>query len=135
MSAAVCEAMLDNNVFHPTKEYPSIRGYFMSIEEKDAAVGRVLREQKAAKEEVALLEAEADRYRRLFRDLSEQLGVNPQSIGFHGEQMDVKFYRKEGMFDKADYPSQERLTILTSSLRLASERLELSNVQASRLGH
>jgi len=134
MSTAVYEPMPDS-VFHPTKEYPPFRGYFMSIEQQDAVHGRALREQKAAKEQVALLRAEAHTYSRFLRDLSDQLETNPENVGFHGEPIDVKYLRSGAMFEKLLYPTQERLTALTNALRVESSRLETANEQAASLGH
>ena len=124
-----------SNTSHQVKEYPSFGGYFMSIEQQDAVHGRVLRERGEARSKVALLQAETDKFVRLFHNLSGELRAFPESVHFHGQAVDPKHYRREAMFDKSDYPSQEKLASLTSDLRTASELLASLDAQVLSLEH
>ena len=61
--------------------------YFMTEEQKDAVIGRVLREKREADHHLALLKSEAKRVADRLNEIAALIQDNPQSIVFENEAL------------------------------------------------
>jgi predicted trehalose synthase len=95
-------------------------GYFMSDEQQDAVIGRVLRELKEAKQKLARLRAEADRIGQALGRIGQTLVSNPQSLVFASGSINV--------------PTHEELASLTNDIRNTMQEVDRLKQQASDLG-
>jgi CRISPR/Cas system-associated protein Cas5 (RAMP superfamily) len=111
-------------------------GYFMSPEDKDAVIGRVLRQRKEAKENLATLAAEAKRIGEKLSVLSGYLIHNPHYVWFEATSTNTK-YRRPGMeesFRLSDFDSK-KIADLTTQIRNAMDEVERLNNEAGKLGY
>ena len=61
-------------------KYDARGGYFMSQEQQDEVIGRVVRQHREAQQRMVLLEAEAKKYSQMFSDMAATLASSPQSM-------------------------------------------------------
>jgi hypothetical protein len=106
----------------------------MNEEQKDVAVGRVLRERKEIESHLAALEEKARTVSQRLADLAEMLDRSPQDTWFHGQSASIKGYPpRSASFNIADYNMQQ-VVDLTNEIRDTRERLDRLNSEASALG-
>jgi hypothetical protein len=70
-------------------------GYFMSQEQQDAVIGRLARERTEVERQLALLEAELQKYRDMFLSLAKVLG-EVDYILFDNERWPENLYQAAG---------------------------------------
>jgi len=106
----------------------------MSEDQKDAIIGRLLRERKEVQGHLAALEADAGKISQRFDQLGEMLNRNPQDVWFYGQSADIKGYvPRSASFNMADFDMQ-RIIDLTNKIRSTREKLDELNSEASRFG-
>jgi len=106
----------------------------MSQDQKDAIIGRLLRERKEVQSHLAKLKADAGKISQKFEELGEMLDRNPQDVWFHGELARIKDCApRSKSFNIADFDIQ-RIIDLTDEIRTAQGKLDGLNSEASKLG-
>lgn len=106
----------------------------MNEEQKDVAVGRVLRERKEVESRLAALEADARKVSQRLADLAQMLDRSPQDTWFHGPSASIKGYPpRSASFNIADY-NMQHVVDLTNAIRDTREKLDRLNSEASTLG-
>jgi hypothetical protein len=108
----------------------------MDEDQKDAAIGRVVREKKEAERELALLQAEARKFGEMFLALGASLNASPEYITFGRQEVDIRYHSPRG--NNRVYKSEEingaRLIMLTHDIRESLLRVADLSEQASKLG-
>jgi len=106
----------------------------MSSEQRDAVIGRVLRERKEVEGRLAALEAETGKISQRLGELGEMLDRSPQDVWFHGQSVGMEGYApRSASFNIADFNIQ-RVIDLTNEIRDTREKLDRLNSEASKLG-
>jgi hypothetical protein len=103
--------------------------YFMSEEQKDAVVGRVVRERKETETRLALLEREAHNLGQNFSQLGQLLLSRPTSIVF-GNQPSTP---QQQVFNPAHFDIQG-VVRLTEEIRETAKRYESLKLEAAKFG-
>jgi hypothetical protein len=120
----------------PRASKPAWGGYFMDEDQKDAAIGRVVREKQEAERELALLQAEARKFGEMFLALGASLNASPEYITFERQEVDIRYHSPRG--NNRVYKSEEingaRLIMLTHDIRESLLRVADLSEQASKLG-
>lgn len=108
----------------------------MSDEQKDAVIGRVIREKKEAEQKLKLLNAEARHYGEIFSALGASLNASPEYIAFEREPIPVQYHSPHGnnRIYKREEIDAERLIKLTADIRATLMTLANLTEQASGLG-
>jgi hypothetical protein len=110
------------------------RDYFMSQDQKDAAIGRVLRNYKETKERLALLQAEAERIGFELSAVGETLRRWPQCLVVAGENYDPELVKPAPTtFDPASLDST-RIQNLIREIRDCYAQLRTIEQQKSAMG-
>jgi predicted nucleic acid-binding Zn-ribbon protein len=106
----------------------------MSEEQKDAVIGRVLRERKETQTHLAALKAEATRLGRKMMQLGQLLSSNAANVVFRGQSVNIKDSSSQHtLFAVTDFDIQ-RIVTLTNEIKDTIEKLDHLNDQASKLG-
>jgi hypothetical protein len=108
--------------------------YFMTQDQQDAALGRLIREQKETEKRLALLKSEAIRISLRLNTLANTLERYPQSVFFEGEEIGVHYILNP--FNPKDKNvafslNVEDISRLTADIRSAMETLEKLKQQSS----
>jgi hypothetical protein len=117
--------------------YASAEGrYFMSEEQEDAVIGRVIREKKEAEQHLALLQAEARKFGETFSALGASLRASAEYVVFERQEVDVRYHSPHGnnRLYKAEEINAERVKTLTHEIRTALLRLATLTEEARKLG-
>jgi hypothetical protein len=108
--------------------------YFMTQEDQDVVVGRIVRERREAGARLAALQAEASKFGVLFFHLGQLLQQNPESINFENIPMPLDFQRPNlPLFKQADISSQKIYQLVKD---IQDTMLELKGIdsKAKQLG-
>ena len=105
-------------------------GYFMSEQDKDAQVGRLMREHKQNHEELARLQIEAAKIGKKLSEIGEGLTNHPEGVHFNNEGIDTRFTQHCG-FLPADLDS-EAIRNLCNDYR---KRMIAQGTLASQIKH
>lgn len=93
------------------------RGYFMSQEEQDAVIGRVVREHKAATTKLAYLRSEATRLGQELSAIGQALMSQPDSLIRRGEDMPGRFAGPQLHIVNPEALDLEKIMRLTKEIR------------------
>jgi hypothetical protein len=104
----------------------------MSQEERDATIGRVVREKKETEKQIATLEAATQHLGEIFATIGAMLKNQPAQVTFNGVSTDAK-YSHPPYFDARDIDGGQIIK-LTNELRSALDRLERLKAEAEKLG-
>jgi hypothetical protein len=106
----------------------------MSEEQKDAVIGRVLRERKETQTHLAALKAEATRFGGKLMQLGQLLSSNAANDVFRDNPSISKIPALSiPLFAVTDFDIQ-RIVTLTNEIKDTIEKLDHLNDQASKLG-
>jgi hypothetical protein len=82
----------------------------MDEDQKDAAIGRVVREKKEAEHELALLQAEARKFGEMFLALGASLNASPEYITFERQEVDIRYHSPRGKQSSLQIGRDQRCT-------------------------
>lgn len=109
-------------------------GYFMSQDEQDAVIGRVVREHKAESSKLALLRAEADRIGNQLSNIGIILASEPHSLIRQGEGVPTELIGPKLRSVNAEDIDFERVMKLTKEIRECLMRIKELDRQKLNLG-
>ena len=107
--------------------------YFMSEEQKDAVVGRVMREYKENEENIGRLLAEAQKLGNRLIAIGEGLAQHPEGVHLTRAGLDTKHSRVGVGYDPSDF-EVALITALTNDYRSALEARANLERQLAQLG-
>lgn len=114
---------------------PSQERYFMTSEEKDAIIGRLMREHRENREHIGRLSAEGQRWGQRLNDIARGLmGARMEGVCLEGSGLDVNLSPYRVGFSAADFDTA-RLTALTNEYRAALKTREHLEGQLAQLGY
>jgi len=107
----------------------------MTQEDKDAALGRIVRERKEAQEQFALLNAEARRVGDELATLAGFLQGQPSIVVFEGEPVGVEYSNLAGgrIFHRKDI-NADAIIKLTNEIREINDKVRRLTEEARRFG-
>lgn len=107
----------------------------MTQEDKDAALGRIVRERKEAQQQLVLLDTEARRIGDEFASLAGFLQSQPALVVFENEPVGVEYANLAGgrIFHRKTV-NADAVIKLTNDIREVSDKLKRLNEEAQRLG-
>lgn len=106
----------------------------MGEDQRDAVIGRLLRERKEVQSHLAELEADASRISQRLGQLAEMLEQSPEDVWFYGQVANVKGGApRSTSLDIADFDMQH-VVDLTNEIRNTREKLNGLNSEASKHG-
>jgi fructosamine-3-kinase len=108
-------------------------GYFMTEEEKDAAIGRLVLEYTEAKKAVAILKEEAHKTGKQFTELGQCLTNFPQYFSLDNEVLESPFSNQRKNFNSSVF-QPDRIKALADDLRKATKDIERLAPQIKELG-
>ena len=105
-------------------------------DQKDAAVGRLMREKKEAEADLLSLTAEATRFGITLEEVGKRLQSEPEFVVFHIQETSVRYSgpNLEKPIYQAGDISGEHILTLTHSIRSAMDRVSDLREEAKRLG-
>jgi hypothetical protein len=105
-------------------------------DQKDADVGRLMRERKEAEAELSLLTAEATRFGITLEEIGRRLQSEPEFVVFHIQETSVRYSSPnlEKPIYKAGDISGEHVMTLTHGIRSAMDRVSGLREEARSLG-
>jgi len=112
----------------------SIASYFMSQQDQDAVVGRLLREHKEQSDLVVKLDVEAKRLGEEYTALGQALILQPGGVVFPGEGVPTGFTRQRYEVKPSIF-EVERLKALLTDYRSAVAKRDQYFSQLTSLGH
>jgi hypothetical protein len=115
-------------------ESAALGGYFVSEEQKDAVIGRVVREKVGVEKEVALLRIEARRLGQVLYLIGKDLTERPEHVGFSGVGGNIKYAQSSATLFEARDIDGNQIVKLVTDLRTALDKLERLNQEAKSLG-
>lgn len=107
--------------------------YFMSDEQKDAVVGRLMREHRENKEQIGRLYAEAQKWGNKLREIGNGLVNNLESGCLQGTGLNVNYARYRVDFNAGDF-DVAKLTALTNDYRAALKTRDDLEGQLANVG-
>lgn len=105
----------------------------MSDDQKDAELGRVMRESKENTENTGRLFAECSRLGARLGQVAEGLAGHPEAVVLDGQGSDIRYARTRINILPNDF-DVEKLTKLTNDYRQALATKELLDTQLTQLG-
>ena len=105
----------------------------MSDEQKDAIVGRVMREHRENREHIGRLVAEAQKWGQKLNEISNGLMNHLEGVCPEGAGLDMNFAHHRVGFSNAEF-DMTRLTALTNDYRTALKTKEHLENQLTQLG-
>src|ERR1700722_13161678 len=120
--------MLPASCYAPTQER-----YFMSDEQKDAVIGRVVRERSDARKHLAALRTEANRLGQILSEIGRMLQGNPEYLVFERESVNVIYSNPRlniRPYNKNDVDSAALLK-LTNEIRETLDNIKNLEQQAA----
>jgi hypothetical protein len=103
---------------------PCPESYFMTIQDQDAVLGRVRREQRELQDTRSALEAEAQRLGRILVSLGETLGKSPGRIALAGEAVPERLTQTAHVIQQSDLDEIAGIPKLTANYREIIRRLQ-----------
>jgi len=113
---------------------PAEEGYFMSQDEQDAVIGRVIRQHKEVSVKLGTLKAEAQRFGVMLVGVGEALRQHPEALLQQGESFRGEIIQRSPLQFPIDFPSAEKLQKLTTEIRLCLTELADLDTQRAALG-
>jgi hypothetical protein len=110
-----------------------IGGYFMTEEEKDAAIGKLVQEYSQAKKNVGLFKEEARKIGMQFAQLGRCLMEFPQDFTLDGQAVEGSLSVQIRNFDSFIFRA-DRIMALTNDLRKAMKDIERLEPKIKGLG-
>jgi hypothetical protein len=107
--------------------------YFMTQEDQDLVIGRVVRERKEAETRLAALREEAHKYGELFAYVGGMLQTNPEHIMFEQAPIPLEFQSRQPLM-KHENLSSAKVYKLVSDIQETMLTLKRINDNAGRLG-
>ncbi len=98
--------------------------YFMTIQDQDAVLGRLRREQREMQETRTALEAEAQRVGRILVSLGQTLAKSPGRIALAGESIPEKLTLTAYVIQQSDLDEIAGIPKLTANYREIIKRLQ-----------
>jgi hypothetical protein len=106
----------------------------MSQDEKDAVIGRIVRERGEVQRNIAALRAEARRFGEMLYKIGQELENYPEHVAFNGVEGNIKHARSAStVFDARDINGNQIVKLVTD-LRIALDKLDKLNQEAKSLG-
>lgn len=105
----------------------------MSDEEKDAVVGRIVRESKENKEHIALLASESARLGARLRTVADGLISHPEGVIQDGQGIDLGWAKQRVSLLAGDF-DVDKIIKLTNDYRQALETKKHLDTQLRQLG-
>jgi hypothetical protein len=100
----------------------------MSEEQKDAVIGRVLRERKETQTHLSSLKAEATRLGRKMMQLGQLLSSNAANVVFRGQSVNIKDSSSQHpLFAVTDFDIQ-RIAFLQNTVTAWDQLLRVSSL-------
>jgi hypothetical protein len=106
----------------------------MTEQDRDAEIGRVLREKKQAEHDLEVMASRARKLGETLAQLGAMLQQQPQHVVFENVSTNIKYARPNAPLFKVAEISGQQIADLTSQLRDQMEKVEGLREQASRLG-
>jgi predicted trehalose synthase len=113
------------------EDNPNTKGYFMTQEHQDAAIGYVVRERGEQQQKLAALKAEAHKIGTRLADIADTLAQHPQNLYFESLSHTVGFISVRP-YDAAVL-NPKRLAELTNDIRVTMEKLQSLDEKAREL--
>jgi len=107
-------------------------GYFVSQQEQDAVIGRVVREHREASRKLELLNAEANRIGKQLEAVGGILLRYPERLVSQGENFKPEAVAAPTSLMPVDFPSAEAIQKLTRDIR--SVRAEITDLERQKAG-
>src|ERR1700730_10360234 len=122
---------------HRHKSHPRsyCGGHFVS-DQKDAIVGRLMRESTEAEADLLSLTAEATRFGITLEEIGKRLQSEPEFVVFHTQETSVRYSSpnlEKPTYNAGDISGENALT-LTHGIRSAMDRVSGLRDEARRLG-
>ena len=108
--------------------------YFMTPEDQDAVIGRLVREKKAAETKRATLEAEAHRIAADMRELALHLEKRLPGIQIQGQALPAEFLPFETWLAPGALQQPQRILALANEYRETITNLRRISDQLKRAG-
>jgi hypothetical protein len=108
--------------------------YFMSIDEQDAVIGRLIREKKAAERKRTALEEEAHRIATNLHALAQNLDKRLDGIQLQGAGLDSEFLSREAWITRSDLEEVNRIIPLANDYRETIKELRRTAQQLKQAG-
>src|ERR1700734_355198 len=107
----------------------------MTQEDRDAALGRAIREKSEAVKKLAELRSHARHLGLQFGTLGEMLGHEPENIQFEGKPLEKTRSRFQQLapFKFADFDPQE-VADLAEQIKVAMDEVERLTAEAAQFG-
>jgi hypothetical protein len=105
----------------------------MTDEQKDAVIGRVMRESKENDEAIGRLNAEAHRLGERLNAVGRGLVAHPEGVHLGTMGIDIRYTNYRVGFDASDFDLQ-KLVALTNDYRAALQKRDTLDNQLTQLG-
>jgi hypothetical protein len=105
-------------------------------DQKDATVGRLMRERKDAEAELLLLTTEAARFGITLEEIGKRLQGEPEFVVFDSQETSVRYsspHLEKPLYKPSDIGSEHVLT-LTHAIRSAMDRVSCLQEETRKLG-
>jgi hypothetical protein len=109
-------------------------GYFMTQDDQDVVIGRLVREHREADELIAKLDAEATRLGQAYSELGQALMTHPEGVLFPKEGIDGRFAPVQHLVQPS-LLNADKLKALATDYRTAFIKREQLTEQLKRLGY
>ncbi|MGB8061234.1 MAG: hypothetical protein WCF26_05015 [Candidatus Sulfotelmatobacter sp.] len=106
----------------------------MSQEEKDAALGRLMRDERDKFEQLAQLKAEANKIGKFLVRFGESLNSHASSVVWEGQTVPPQYAANERYKD-GDFPTVAQLRGITEEIRKTEGESALLRKQLSEMGY
>lgn len=108
---------------------------YMTDEQKDAQLGRLIREHKDLTNTIASLRAEARRIGGIYSSVGRVLSGSPENLIFDKESHDIRFSERQGFFLQPREIDAKRLLELTNEIRESIVKQSQIARELKTLGH
>jgi hypothetical protein len=106
----------------------------MTQEDRDAEIGRVVREKKGAEHELEILRARAQRIGELMRSFGNMLVSRPENIQFGNISTPGSYMKSsDPIFNSTEF-SGDSLVQMVTQIREQADKVRALKEQATRLG-
>lgn len=113
---------------------PPERGCGMTEQDKDAIIGKAVRERTEASQQVTMLRAKLREIGGQYRQLSTELESHPEMVNWPGESMDARFANDRFLIQPARWVDLPAAMELVRQLRAAIIRESNADRQLTQLG-
>jgi hypothetical protein len=113
---------------------PPEKGYGMTEQDKDAIIGKAVRERTEASQEVSMLRAKLREIGTRYRQLATEIESRPEMVNWPGESMDSRFANSRFLLQIAGWTDLPSVMELVRQLRAAIIRESDAERQLTQLG-